>query len=110
MAEVQATLANLNGWAPQLIDRATAVLNAANVGAAQTPVTQLVGFATRIFSGVDLNDNGQIEPIANVGGAQTAYVTTQQAADYFPQGQDLPGGDPTATPPAAMPPMTMARA
>jgi len=100
VAEVQATLANLNGWAPLLINQATAVLNAANAGAAQTPVTQLVGFATRMFSGVDLNDNGQVEPIANEGGAQTAYVTTQQAADYFPQGQDLPGGTPTATPPA----------
>lgn len=99
VAEVQVTLANLNGWAPQLIAKAEELLNAANANAAQTPVTQLVGLATRIYSGADLNDNGQVEPIANEGGAQTAYITTQQAADYFPQGQDLPGGTPTATPP-----------
>lgn len=100
VAEVQTTLANLNSWAPQLIAKATEVLNAANASAAQTPVSQLVGFATRIYSGVDLNDNGQVEPIANEGGVQTAYVTTQQAADYFPQGQDTAGGTPTATPPS----------
>ena len=100
VAEVRVTLTNLNGWTPQLIDRAAAVLNAASASAAQTPVTQFVGFATQMFTGVDLNDNGQVEPIANEGGAQTAYVTTQQAADYFPQGPDLPGGTPTATPPA----------
>ncbi len=101
VAEVQVTVANLHGWAPQLIDRATGVLNAANAGAAQTPVTQLVGLAARLFNGVDLNDNGQVEPIANEGGAKTAYVTTQQTADYFPVGADLPGGTvtPTTTPP-----------
>ncbi|MEZ4732847.1 MAG: fibronectin type III domain-containing protein [Caldilineaceae bacterium] len=111
VAEVQVTLANLNGWAPLLIDRAEAVLNATNATNAQTPVTQFAGFATRMFNGVDLNDNGQVEPIKDEGGVQTAYVTTQQATDYFPQGADLPGGTPTATPPpgatpTATPPLT----
>jgi len=111
VAEVEVTLANIDIWAPLLITRAEEVLAAASAGAAQSAATQMATLAGRMYTGVDLNDNGQVEPIKDEGGAQTAYVTTQQVVDYLLQGPDLPGGTATPTPPpgstpTATPPIT----
>lgn len=87
-AEVQTALNNMGngsdgGWADLLIQRAEELLAESNTATAQTLAAQMAGMATRIYQGEELNDNGEIEPIAGEGGAQTAWRYTQYAADYL---------------------------
>ncbi len=93
VAQVQIALENIgngesttdNAWLTALIDRAEALLAATTVAEAQDAANQVAGFGSRVYAGEDLNDNGSVEPIANEGGALTAYRYTQHAADFYPQ-------------------------
>jgi hypothetical protein len=102
--EVLVTLENIGTstdgkWAALLIARAQEVLAATTVSQAQTPINQLVALAERILNGEDLDDDGQVEPIANEGGAAVAYQTAQNAADMTLTLRISPdGGGGTPTP------------
>jgi hypothetical protein len=95
--DVQTTLNNIGlsdgsgTWAPLLIARASEVLSATTATAAQTPATQMLAIANRIFNGEDLDDDGEAEPIANEGGAKTARRYAQRTADYLPGSGGISG-------------------
>ncbi|MEM7124923.1 MAG: hypothetical protein AAF702_01265 [Chloroflexota bacterium] len=101
--EVQTSLKNIGlssgggKWAPLVIDSATQLLAATTVDEAQLPAVRLRTFASRIRDGQEFNDNGMIEPIEDEGGAQTAYLYSQFAADYSPALQFVPEDTPTPT-------------
>lgn len=88
-AEVQTALNNIGGgngdggWADVFIEKAEALLVENDNSTVQTLAIQMAGMAARINRGEELNDNGEIEPIAGEGGAQTAWRRTQMAADYL---------------------------
>jgi len=75
-----------NTWADQLVERAQAVLTAATAGDALAPATTMRDISNRMINGVDVNQNGTIEPIVGEGGVWTAFLTAQRTADYFPSG------------------------
>lgn len=102
VAQVRTTLSNLGngadaGWSALLIEDANLALKAPSPADGLPYANQGVGVANRILNGEELNDNGQIEPIQGEGGAQTAYLYSQQAADYYPQALVTPPTS-TATP------------
>ncbi|MCL4858165.1 MAG: fibronectin type III domain-containing protein [Caldilineaceae bacterium] len=90
VAQVQTTLGNIGSsseaglWSPVLIAAAAELLLAGSATAAQAPATQMVAATNRIYNGTDFNDNGEIEPVENEGGAIVAHRYTQRAADYLP--------------------------
>jgi hypothetical protein len=92
VAEVQTALRNIGSssdeglWSPVLIAAGTDLLAAPTAAAAQGPANQLLAAANRIFNGVDQDDDGEIEPVVNEGGAITAHRYTQRVADYLPPG------------------------
>ncbi|MEZ4864564.1 MAG: C13 family peptidase [Caldilineaceae bacterium] len=103
VAEVRTTLGNLGNsetdgrWFVSLIEKAELLLAATNQSDTQTAATQLVGFANRIYNGVELNDNGQIEPIDGEGGVVTAYRYSQHVGDYTLELLVTPVATPTPT-------------
>ena len=108
VAQVQTALTNIGDgasgdphWAALLIESSQGLLAAANATEAQTFGAQMAGLAGRIYRGEDLNDNGQIEPIQDEGGALVAFRYAQRAAEYFPQAVDAPVA--TATPSPSTP-------
>ncbi len=99
-AQVRTTVGNLgNGadgkWLALFIERANQTLGATTAADALLYANQMVGIATRILNGEDLNDNKEIEPVVGEGGAWTAYRYSQYLADYYPQAAVTP---PTSTP------------
>lgn len=91
-AQVQVALNNIgdgsgdstdSGWSDLLIEKATELLNSNDSSTVETLATQMAGFARRIYEGDELNDNGEIEPIAGEGGALTAWRYSQYAADFL---------------------------
>lgn len=106
--QVRTTLNNLGngadgGWLALFHERAKLALAATTANDALVYTNQMVGIASRILNGEDLNDNGQIEPVTGEGSAQTAYLYSQYVADYDPQALVTP---PTSTPTATQPPMS----
>ncbi|MBI3957855.1 MAG: fibronectin type III domain-containing protein [Chloroflexi bacterium] len=75
-----------NTWADQLVERAQTVLAAATAGDALPPATTMRDISNRMVNGVDVNENGVVEPITGEGGVWTAFLTAQRTADYFPSG------------------------
>ncbi len=109
-AEAQIALENIGSgddgaWANLLIDAANKLLATNDTGQAQTLANQMVARASEIYLGTELNDNGEIEPIAGEGGALSAYGTAQRAIEYQPQPIDalLPTPTPTASATATVP-------
>jgi hypothetical protein len=90
VAQVTVTLTNIGdgssgdgGWATLVIEKAEALLMAGDSTAAQSIALQLAALASRIELGEELNENGEIEPIAGEGGAQTAWRYIQAAAEWI---------------------------
>ena len=42
--------------------------------------------SNRMVNGVDVDQDGTVEPVAGEGGVWTAFLTAQRTADYFPSG------------------------
>ncbi|MEZ4658291.1 MAG: C13 family peptidase [Caldilineaceae bacterium] len=102
VAQVQTALTNIGDgaagssrWAALLIESTEGLLAVSSAADAQPFAAQMAGLAGRIYSGEDLNDNGQIEPIQDEGGALVAFRYAQRAAEYFPQAVDAPVATPT---------------
>ena len=78
-------------WGQQLLDAAQNLMNAKTVGEAKMYANEMADLADKIFNGVDANGNGKVEPIAGEGGAKTALLYAQHAADYYPTGHGVSG-------------------
>ena len=98
--QVKASVYNIMGrtgdptypnWAGQLLAKAQEVINATTVAEAQAAAAEMVQLADLILNGVDANANGKVEPVAGEGGAKTAFLYAQHAADYYPQGHGVTG-------------------
>ncbi|NOZ71586.1 MAG: hypothetical protein GXP38_06690, partial [Chloroflexi bacterium] len=78
-------------WGQQFLAAAQNLMNATTAAEAQTYADQMVEFATEILNGTDANGNGKVEPVAGEGGARTAHLYAQHAADYYPSGNGVSG-------------------
>ncbi|HVO68718.1 MAG TPA: protein kinase [Aggregatilineaceae bacterium] len=74
---------NLGGWAAQIRDTGLAIIASQTVDDAADPVHRVIRLADLFVNGLDLNADGQIEPIAGEGGAQTMYFYARRMADIF---------------------------
>ncbi len=78
-------------WADALLTAAQNLLASTTVTETQMYADEVVRLADLILNGVDANGNGKVEPIMGEGGAKTAYLYAQHAADYYPQGHGVSG-------------------
>ncbi len=77
-------------WGSDLLYQAMIILHTEDVGTARAAAEKMVAFADLILNGQDLNGNGKVEPILGEGGAKTAYLYAQHAADYYPTAVTVP--------------------
>jgi len=79
---VQICLQNMQGWTNQILELALQ-LNETPFGSEMEPIiTQLSLLGTELVHGVDLNENGIIDPVAGECGADTAYYHSYYMADF----------------------------
>ncbi|MDQ7029807.1 MAG: c-type cytochrome domain-containing protein [Ardenticatenia bacterium] len=78
-------------WGNQLLTTAQALINATTITETQQYADEMVRLADLILNGTDANGNGKVEPVADEGGAQTAHLYAQHAADYYPEGHGVTG-------------------
>jgi serine/threonine protein kinase len=80
---VKVCAANVGDWTAELRTQLIAILeNPSNPGR-ESQIRQAVALANQIRTGVDVNGNENIEPIAGEGGAMTAYDHSYYMADML---------------------------
>ena len=72
-------------WGSEFLYQAMIVLHTEDVNTAKAAAEKMVAFANLILNGQDLDGNGKVDPVIGEGGAKTAYLYAQHAADYYPQ-------------------------
>ena len=72
---------NLARWAPELRDQLLTILNAETLSEADAAIQRSALLADQMLNGVDLNENGTIEPAAGECGVLAAYESTYRMAD-----------------------------
>ena len=78
---VKIAMTNIGEWTPQLHDLLINILESPADADVESLVCQAVAFSSRIRSGIDINGNENIEPIAGEGGALTAIQHAYYMAD-----------------------------
>ncbi len=91
------TATNVITWATQARDNALNATNQTVDIVVELAIQNTVASATRALEGRDGDDDGVIEAIANEGGAEKAYMESQDIAEFVltpgPPGQAPPTGD-----------------
>lgn len=59
---IRVCLLNVRGWQEQVVNLETQMLNADDLGAVHPQLVEATQYADAIINGVDLNQNGQVEP------------------------------------------------
>ncbi len=80
---VKVCAANVGNWTAELRTQLIAILENPSNPDREARIRQAVALANQIRSGVDLNGNENIEPIAGEGGAVTAYDHSYYMADML---------------------------
>jgi serine/threonine-protein kinase len=80
---VKLCAANVGDWTAELRAQLIAILENPSNPDREARIRQAVALANQIRSGVDLNGNENIEPIAGEGGAVTAYDHSYYMADML---------------------------
>jgi hypothetical protein len=64
---------NLARWAPDLRDQLLTILNSASLSEMDSAIQRSAALADQMLNGIDLNENGTVEPISNECGVLAAY-------------------------------------
>ena len=78
---VKVCVQNLAAWAPELREQLLTILNARSLPEMDAAVKRSAALVDQIVRGVDLNENGRVEFIADECGALAAYEYTYRMAD-----------------------------
>jgi len=81
--KLEAAAQNLGVWAAQIRDAGLAIIKSQTTDDAAESVHRVVRLVDLFVHGLDLNANGQIEPVVGEGGAQTMYFYARRMADTF---------------------------
>ncbi len=79
---------NLARWTPELRQQISSILNAAAVSEMAQGIQRSAELADQILNGVDKNENGEIEPIADECGVLVAYEFDIPYGRYAPPACD----------------------
>jgi serine/threonine protein kinase len=93
---------NLAQWTPQLQALIVDILEAPTGSEIKDQIADVVVLADQMLNGVDMNNNGVIEPIAGECGAQFAYQYAYAMADIPLISTGLIAGIGTPTPPGGL--------
>ena len=93
---------NLANWTPQLKELISAILEAPSGSDLNEQIVDVVILASHMLNGVDLNNNGTIEPVTDECGAQFAYIYAYGMADMPLASTGLVAGFGTPTPPGGL--------
>jgi hypothetical protein len=93
---------NLAQWTPQLEELLIAILEAPAGSDLNEQIVDVVILADKLLNGIDLNNNGTIEPIVGECGAQFAYTYAYGIADMPLISTGLVAGFGTPTPPGGL--------
>jgi serine/threonine protein kinase len=94
--KLEAAAQNLGAWAAQIRDTGLAIIKSQTVDDAAEPVHRVVRLVDLFANGLDLNVDGQIEPVVGEGGAQTMYFYARRMADIFVVSGPAPTPNPAA--------------
>jgi serine/threonine protein kinase len=72
---------NLALWVPELRDHVLTILEAQSLSRMDTVIERSAELADQILNGIDLDENGEIDPVANECGVLVVYQYTYQMAD-----------------------------
>lgn len=72
---------NLARWVPELREHMSAILNAESLSGMDTVIQRSADLADQMLNGIDLDENGEIDPVANECGALVAYDYAYHMAD-----------------------------
>jgi serine/threonine protein kinase len=72
---------NLARWAPELRNHISTILNAGNLSEMAQEIQQSAELADQMLNGVDKNEDGEIQPIADECGIRVAYDSVYHMAD-----------------------------
>ena len=78
---VQACTENFARWAPELRTQLLTILNAGTLSDMEPAVRRAAALADQMLNGIDLNENGSIEPIVDECGAISANEAAYHMAD-----------------------------
>jgi hypothetical protein len=93
---------NLAQWTPQLQALIVDILEAPTGSDIKDQIEGVVVLADQMLNGVDLNNNGAVDPIAGECGAQFAYQDAYAMADMPLISTGLIAGIGTPTPPGGL--------
>jgi plastocyanin len=104
------TVDNVSGWVTTIRDRSLQVSKAADLSATEPLVREILALSGQALNGVDLQGDGQIQPVPGGGGAITGYQHAQLMAAIplkpgSPSGADTTNSSTagTTSPPQATP-------
>jgi hypothetical protein len=78
---VKLSVQNLAQWTEQLKELLAAILASPSPSDLTQKVTEAAALTTKMLSGIDADEDGQIEPVAGEGGAEVAYEQAYRMVD-----------------------------
>jgi hypothetical protein len=78
---VKVCMQNLARWVPELRDHMSTILGAASLTEMDSVVQRSADLADQMLNGIDLDENGEIDPVADECGALVAYDYAYHMAD-----------------------------
>jgi len=78
---LKASVQNLAGWAPQLQDLIIGILKSPQDSDMKQQIAEVVALTDKMLNGIDLDENGKVDPKPGEGGAQVAYDQAYHMAD-----------------------------
>ena len=78
---LKVSVQNLAQWTAQLQEMATVILEAPDGTITQKMTADLITIADQMLKGVDLDNSGNVDPVAGESGAQSAYQFAYSMAD-----------------------------
>jgi hypothetical protein len=78
---VKACAQNLARWAPELREQLLTILNASALTDMDQTIQHSAALADQMLNGIDLNENGTVEPVSGECGIRIAYESTYHMAD-----------------------------
>lgn len=78
---LMASVQNLAGWTPQLQDIIAGIISSPTLSDMDQLISEARDMAEKMLNGIDLDEDGQIEPAPGEGGAQVMYDQAFHMAD-----------------------------
>ena len=78
---VKACAQNMSQWTPELHKLLLAILNSTSDSSSSESIREVIALTDQMLNGIDVDDNGKVDPVSGDCGVETAYEYAYRMTD-----------------------------